>query len=59
MRKATLTEQLNRVRKYINLYKREAITELLEQHKKDRAKVVSKCDLINMSTVEKYLRSLD
>lgn len=38
--------------------KRQAITELLEQHKKDRAKVSSKSDLINMSTVEKYLDSL-
>ena len=39
--------------------KKRAITELLEQHRKDRAKVSSECDsLINMSTVDKYLRSL-
>jgi hypothetical protein len=38
--------------------KRQTIAELLEQHKKDRAKVSSDCDLINMSTVERYLRSL-
>ncbi|WAX23068.1 hypothetical protein pA_gene0027 [Vibrio phage 13VT501A] len=38
--------------------KKRAIQELLEQHKKDRAKVSSKSDLINMSTVEKYLEGL-
>lgn len=39
--------------------KRQAIAELLALHKQDRAKVNSQCDsLINMSTVEKYLRSL-
>lgn len=41
-----------------NEIKRQAITELLEQHKKDREKVSSKCDLINMSTVERYLEGL-
>ena len=39
--------------------KREAITELLALHDKDREKVSSQCNtLINMSTVDKYLRSL-
>lgn len=39
--------------------KKEAVKELLELHKQDRANVNSQCDsLINMSTVEKYLRSL-
>lgn len=39
--------------------KREGVNELLALHKQDRAKVNSQCDsLINMSTVDKYLRSL-
>ena len=39
--------------------KHQAIAELLELHKQDRAKVNSQCDsLINMSTVQKYLEGL-
>lgn len=45
--------------RHSNQTKREAITELLALHKQDRSKVNSQCDtLINMSTVEKYLRGL-
>ena len=41
------------------LIKREGVNELLALHKQDRAKVNSQCDsLINMSTVDKYLRSV-
>ena len=43
----------------IKIAKREAITELLALHKQDRTKVNSQCDtLINMSTVDRYIRSL-
>lgn len=43
-----------------NAIKRQAITELLALHEQDRAKVNSQCDtLINMSTVERYLRGLN
>lgn len=42
-----------------NEVKRETIEGLLAQHEKDREKVSSQCNtLINMSTVDKYLRSL-
>ena len=51
-------ERLEALERILASTKRLAIQELLEQHKKDRAKVSSKCDLINMSTVERYLEGL-
>lgn len=60
MKKFTLKEQADWNRRYINRYKRQAITELLALHEQDRAKVNSQCDtLINMSTVRKYLEGLE
>lgn len=50
----------NHAEAMVNQAKREAITELLALHEQDRAKVNSQCDtLINMSTVDKYLRGLN